>query len=285
MTNSCNIIDGKKIAQEIRASLKKQISDMAANPVLAVISVGDDEASRIYVRNKEKAAAEIGMACRVLHFGSDVGEKELLDVIAALNDDENVNGIIIQQPLPSPLNVVRLVEAVSAEKDADGFGPVNLGLLQMNSSEAIIAATPKGVLRLIKSTRIDLAGKRAVIIGRSNIVGKPLSSLLLNQDCTVTVAHSKTIDLAALVRQADIVVAACGCAKLVKSDWVRDGAVLVDVGINRGSDGRLCGDIDFEAMAGRDVWVTPVPGGVGPMTVAMLLENTWQAYKKQKNIL
>lgn len=285
MTNSCNIIDGKKIAQEIRASLKKQISDMAAKPVLAVISVGDDEASRIYVRNKEKAAAEIGMACRVLHFGSDVGEKELLDVIAALNDDENVNGIIIQQPLPSPLNVVRLVEAVSAEKDADGFGPVNLGLLQMNSSEAIIAATPKGVLRLIKSTRIDLAGKRAVIIGRSNIVGKPLSSLLLNQDCTVTVAHSKTIDLAALVRQADIVVAACGCAKLVKSDWVRDGAVLVDVGINRGSDGRLCGDIDFEAMAGRDVWVTPVPGGVGPMTVAMLLENTWQAYKKQKNIL
>ena len=285
MTNSCNIIDGKKIAQEIRASLKKQISDMAAKPVLAVISVGDDEASRIYVRNKEKAAAEIGMACRVLHFGSDVGEKELLDVIAALNDDENVNGIIIQQPLPSPLNVVRLVEAVSAEKDVDGFGPVNLGLLQMNSSEAIIAATPKGVLRLIKSTRIDLAGKRAVIIGRSNIVGKPLSSLLFNQDCTVTVAHSKTIDLPALVRQADIVVAACGCAKLVKSDWVRDGAVLVDVGINRGSDGRLCGDIDFEAMTGRDVWVTPVPGGVGPMTVAMLLENTWQAYKKQKNIL
>lgn len=285
MTNSCNIIDGKKIAQEIRASLKKQISDMAAKPVLAVISVGDDEASRIYVRNKEKAAAEIGMACRVLHFGSDVGEKELLDVIAALNDDENVNGIIIQQPLPSPLNVVRLVEAVRAEKDVDGFGPVNLGLLQMNSSKAIIAATPKGVLRLIKSTRIDLAGKRAVIIGRSNIVGKPLSSLLLNQDCTVTVAHSKTIDLPALVRQADIVVAACGCAKLVKSDWVRDGAVLVDVGINRGSDGRLCGDIDFEAMAGRDVWVTPVPGGVGPMTVAMLLENTWQAYKKQKNIL
>ena len=285
MTNSCNIIDGKKIAQEIRASLKKQISDMAAKPVLAVISVGDDEASRIYVRNKEKAAAEIGMACRVLHFGSDVGEKELLEVIAALNDDENVNGIIIQQPLPSPLNVVRLVEAVSAEKDVDGFGPVNLGLLQMNSSEAIIAATPKGVLRLIKSTRIDLAGKRAVIIGRSNIVGKPLASLLLNQDCTVTVAHSKTIDLPALVRQADIVVAACGCAKLVKSDWVRDGAVLIDVGINRGSDGRLCGDIDFEAMTGRDVWVTPVPGGVGPMTVAMLLENTWQAYKKQKNIL
>ncbi len=285
MTNSCNIIDGKKIAQEIRASLKKQISDMAAKPVLAVISVGDDEASRIYVRNKEKAAAEIGMACRVLHFGSDVGEKELLEVIAALNDDENVNGIIIQQPLPSPLNVVRLVEAVSAKKDVDGFGPVNLGLLQMNSSEAIIAATPKGVLRLIKSTRIDVAGKRAVIIGRSNIVGKPLSSLLLNQDCTVTVAHSKTIDLPALVRQADIVVAACGCAKLVKSDWVRDGAVLVDVGINRGSDGRLCGDIDFEAMAGRDVWVTPVPGGVGPMTVAMLLENTWQAYKKQKNVL
>lgn len=285
MTNSCNIIDGKKIAQEIRASLKKQISDMAAKPVLAVISVGDDEASRIYVRNKEKAAAEIGMACRVLHLGSDVGEKELLEVIAALNDDENVNGIIIQQPLPFPLNVVRLVEAVSAEKDVDGFGPVNLGLLQMNSSEAIIAATPKGVLRLIKSTRIDLAGKRAVIIGRSNIVGKPLSSLLLNQDCTVTVAHSKTIDLPALVRQADIVVAACGCAKLVKSDWVRDGAVLIDVGINRGSDGGLCGDIDFEAMTGRDVWVTPVPGGVGPMTVAMLLENTWQAYKKQKNIL
>lgn len=259
---------------------------MAAKPVLAVISVGDDEASRIYVRNKEKAAAEIGMACRVLHFGSDVGEKELLDVIAALNDDENVNGIIIQQPLPSPLNVVRLVEAVRAEKDVDGFGPVNLGLLQMNSSKAIIAATPKGVLRLIKSTRIDLAGKRAVIIGRSNIVGKPLSSLLLNQDCTVTVAHSKTIDLPALVRQADIVVAACGCAKLVKSDWVRDGSVLVDVGINRGSDGRLCGDIDFEAMAGRDVWVTPVPRAAwGPMTVAMLLENTWQAYKKQKNIL
>ena len=285
MTNSCSIIDGKKIAQEIRASLKKQISDMAVKPVLVVISVGDDEASRIYVRNKEKAAAEIGMICRLLHFGSDVREKELLEVIVALNDNEGVNGIILQQPLPYPLNVVRLVEAISADKDVDGFGPVNLGLLQMNSSEAVIAATPKGVLYLIKSTRIDLAGKRAVIIGRSNIVGKPLSSLLLNQDCTVTVAHSKTVDLPALVRQADIVVAACGCAKLVKGSWVKDGAVLIDVGINRSSDGRLCGDIDFEAMADRDVWITPVPGGVGPMTVAMLLENTWQAYKKQKNIL
>ena len=285
MTHSCSIIDGKKIAQEIRASLKKQISDMAARPVLAVISIGDDEASRIYVRNKEKAAAEIGMECRLLHFSNSVAEKELLEVIEALNKNESVNGIIIQQPLPCHLKTACLVEAVMPCKDVDGFGPVNLGLLQMNSPEAVIAATPKGVLRLIKSTQVELAGKHAVIIGRSNIVGKPMASLLLNQDCTVTVAHSKTIDLPALVRQADIVVAACGCEKLVKGDWVKDGAVLIDVGINRGSDGRLCGDIDFEALAGRDVWITPVPGGVGPMTVAMLLENTWRAYKNQKNIL
>ena len=285
MTNSCNIIDGKKIAQNVLSSLKRQISDMAAKPVLVVMSVGDDEASRIYVRNKEKAAADIGMECRLLHFGNTVTEKELLEVIGALNEDENVNGIIIQQPLPCHLNTACLVEAVRAYKDVDGFGPVNLGLLQVNSPEAVIAATPKGVLRLIKSTQVKLAGKHAVIIGRSNIVGKPLASLLLNQDCTITVAHSKTVGLPALVRQADIVVAACGCAKLVKSDWVKDGAVLVDVGINRGSDGRLCGDIDFEALAGRNVRITTVPGGVGPMTVAMLLENTWQAYKKQKNIL
>lgn len=277
-----SIIDGKKEAARIRATLKEQIAAAGAKPVLAVVLVGADEASRIYVRNKEKAAADIGIVCRVLQFGEDVAGDELLDVIRSLNEDPEVNGIIIQQPLPKHLDAKVLVEAVCPEKDVDGFGPVNLGRLQAGYASAVIAATPKGVLRLIESTGIDLSGKHAVIIGRSNIVGKPLSSLLLNNNCTVTVTHSKTIGLKDIVRQADIVVSACGCPKLVKSDWVKDNAVVIDVGINRMADGKLCGDTDFEALQKRNIQITPVPGGVGPMTVAMLLENTWLAFKRQK---
>lgn len=277
-----SIIDGKKEAARIRATLKEQIAAAGAKPVLAVVLVGADEASRIYVRNKEKAAADIGIVCRVLQFGEDVAGDELLDVIRSLNEDPEVNGIIIQQPLPKHLDAKVLVEAVCPEKDVDGFGPVNLGRLQAGYASAVIAATPKGVLRLIESTGIDLSGKYAVIIGRSNIVGKPLSSLLLNNNCTVTVTHSKTIGLKDIVRQADIVVSACGCPKLVKSDWVKDNAVVIDVGINRMADGKLCGDTDFEALQKRNIQITPVPGGVGPMTVAMLLENTWLAFKRQK---
>ena len=277
-----SIIDGKKEAALIRAALKEQIAAAGAKPVLAVVLVGADEASRIYVRNKEKAAADIGIVCRVLQFGEDVAGDELLDVIRSLNEDPEVNGIIIQQPLPKHLDAKVLVEAVCPEKDVDGFGPVNLGRLQAGYASAVIAATPKGVLRLIESTGIDLSGKYVVIIGRSNIVGKPLSSLLLNNNCTVTVTHSKTIGLKDIVRQADIVVSACGCPKLVKSDWVKDNAVVIDVGINRMADGKLCGDTDFEALQKRNIRITPVPGGVGPMTVAMLLENTWLAFKRQK---
>ncbi len=280
--DSSSIIDGKKEAARIRAALKEQIAAAGAKPVLAVVLVGADEASRIYVRNKEKAAADIGIVCRVLQFSEDVAGYELLDVIYSLNGDPEVNGIIIQQPLPKHLDAKVLVEAVCPEKDVDGFGPVNLGRLQAGYSSAVVAATPKGVLRLIESTGTDLCGKHAVIIGRSNIVGKPLSSLLLNSDCTVTVTHSKTAGLKDIVRQADILIAACGCPKLVKSDWVKDNAVVIDVGINRTADGKLCGDTDFEALQKRHIRITPVPGGVGPMTVAMLLENTWQAFRHQK---
>ena len=276
------IIDGKAIAAEVRSALKKHIASVCVRPVLAVILVGENEASRIYVRNKEKAAAEVGIECRVLQFGENVSEKELFEVVQALNEDPAVNGIIIQQPLPEQLDTRCLVEAICPEKDVDGFGPMNLGRLQGGSPDAVVAATPKGVLRLIDSTGVELSGKHAVIIGRSNIVGKPLSSLLLNRDCTVTVTHSKTVGLKEIVCQADIVVAACGCPRLVKDDWVKDGAVVIDVGINRTENGKLCGDVDFDALCRKNVRITPVPGGVGPMTVAMLLENTWQAFQKQK---
>lgn len=281
---AAQIIDGKKAAQEIRDRLASEIkgADDDYLPVLAVVLVGENPASKIYVRNKKKAAEEVGMGCEVYEFSDSIGENALLKSLQELNENPHVNGIIVQQPLPPQINPQKVLEVISPEKDVDGFSPYNTGLLQANDNEAIVAATPKGVLSLIKSCCSDLCGKRAVIIGRSNIVGKPLAMLLLNHHCTVTVAHSKTENLPALAREADILVSATGRPKMVKGEWIKPGAVVIDVGINHDENGKLCGDVDFDEAVGVAGYLTPVPGGVGPMTIAMLLENTWEAFKSQK---
>lgn len=278
------IIDGKQTAAEIRASLKQQIEafDGEDMPVLAVVRVGDDDAGRVYVRNKKKAAEEVGIGCEILEFAGSIGENALLESVAELNDNPHINGIIVQQPLPKQINPQKILEAISPDKDVDGFGALNIGKTALKESGAVSAATPKGIIRLLDKYCGDLRGKHAVIIGRSNIVGRPLALLLLNRDCTVTVCHSKTQDLPKISRTADILIAACGCPKMVQKDWIKPGAAVIDVGINRDENGKLCGDVDFDAVKENAGFITPVPGGVGPMTVAMLLENTWEAYKKQQ---
>lgn len=277
------IINGKEIASQFRKDLAQQIADFPSEdiPVLAVILVGDNEASRIYVRNKQKAAIEVGISCEVLEFSSSIGEQALLNVIEDLNSNPHINGIIVQLPLPQHLDTLKILSHISLLKDVDGFSPYNAGLLSYNSPDAFIPATPKGILYLLSSTGVDLSGKHAVIIGRSNIVGRPSSTLLLNQNCTTTIAHSKSKGLASIVKTGDIVIAACGQSKLIKGHWIKKGAIVIDVGINR-VDGKLCGDVDFEQALERASFITPVPGGVGPMTVAMLLANTFQAFCRQQ---
>lgn len=281
---NAQILDGVKLAQQVRARLAAEIENSNDDhmPVLAVLAVGENEASKIYVRNKKKAASEIGMGCEVLELSESIGEMALLEVINELNEDPHINGIIVQQPLPPQINPQHVLAKISPAKDVDGFSPYNLGLLAVKEEDAVIAATPKGILKLIEQSGEALKGKHAVIIGRSNIVGRPLALLLLNHDYTVTVVHSKTKNIEEVTRQADVLIAACGCPRLVKGHWIKDGAVVIDVGINRDENGKLCGDVDFEAVSQKAAFVTPVPGGVGPMTVAMLLENTWEAFKKQK---
>lgn len=277
---TAQILDGKTTALKIKRSLKEQIAKLPSRPGLAVILAGENPASQIYVQNKQKAAAEIGIDCQIFRFSDTVSQSELLNLIEKLNNSTDINGIILQLPLPKHINEEILIEAVQPEKDVDGFHPYNIGLLQNGSSEGIIAATPKGILRLLQTTGVNLSGKNALVIGRSKIVGKPAAQLLLNQDCTVTIAHSKTINLAEKVKQADIVISACGIPEFVKGRWIKKGAIVIDVGINR-LNGKLLGDVEFAEAVKYASFITPVPGGVGPMTVAMLLENTYEAYLKQ----
>lgn len=277
-------IDGKSMAQNLREELAKRVNELNKKPHLAVILVGNDEASIIYDRNKKKAAEDIGMTCNIHHLPEETTEDKIIELINNLNNDSDVNGIIVQMPLPKHLNADKIVEQIRTDKDVDGFGFYNMGLLHSNNKNAFVAATPQGVLYMLQKTLGDLSGLHAVIIGRSNIVGRPLASLLLNNHCTVTVAHSKTKNLPELTKQADIVVAACGVAKMVKKDWIKDGATVIDVGINR-IDGKLCGDVDFDEVKEVAGFITPVPGGVGPMTVAMLMNNTLLAYIKQNTSL
>ncbi|MBQ8661572.1 MAG: bifunctional methylenetetrahydrofolate dehydrogenase/methenyltetrahydrofolate cyclohydrolase FolD [Alphaproteobacteria bacterium] len=280
---TAQIIDGKQTAAKVREDLARRIAadDSEEMPVLAVVLVGENEASRIYVRNKKKAAAEVGIGCEVLEFSDSIGEHALLEAIGELNDNPHVNGIIVQLPLPEHINPLRVLSNIRPEKDVDGFNPYNAGLLACREPDAVVSATPRGILKLLETTGIELAGKHAVVIGRSNIVGRPAAMLLLNRDCTVSITHSKTENLPAIVRQADIVIAACGQAGLVKKEWIKEGAAVIDVGINR-VNGKLCGDVDFEGVSEKAAFITPVPGGVGPMTVAMLLENTYEAFRKQR---
>ena len=281
---TAKVIDGKSMAQNLREELAKRVNELNKKPHLVVILVGNDEASIIYDRNKKKAAENIGMTCNIHHLPEETTEDKIIELINNLNNDSDVNGIIVQMPLPKHLNADKIVEQIRTDKDVDGFGFYNMGLLHSNNKNAFVAATPQGVLYMLQKTLGDLSGLHAVIIGRSNIVGRPLASLLLNNHCTVTVAHSKTKNLPELTKQADIVVAACGVAKMVKKDWIKDGATVIDVGINR-IDGKLCGDVDFDEVKEVAGFITPVPGGVGPMTVAMLMNNTLLAYIKQNTSL
>ena len=280
---SAIIIDGKQIASNLYNNLKEKIStfDDAEIPVLAVISVGEDPASKIYVKTKQKRAQEIGIGCEIIELSDTIGENALLEVIDELNDNHHINGIIVQLPLPKHINTLKVLSHINPAKDVDGFTPYNTGLLSYNDPRGFVSATPKGILQLLKSTNINLSGKHAVVIGRSNIVGKPLAMLLLNNDCSVTVVHSQSQNIEEITRSAEIVVIACGQPKMLKSHWIKDGAIIIDVGINRTEDG-LCGDADFDDIKDKASFITPVPGGVGPMTVAMLLDNTIEAFCHQK---
>lgn len=274
------IIDGKEIAREIKQQLKRQIETLPQAPRLDIVLVGHDEASEIYVRNKLKAADEVGLEACLHRLDEQCRESDLLDLILQLNEDKDVNGIIVQLPLPKHINQYKIIDTIAPKKDVDGFHPYNTGMLQNNETPYFIAATPLGVMRLIQSVCSTLSGKNVVIIGASLIVGRPLATLLLNEECTVTITHIHTQNIKDLTQKADILVAACGVANLVKRDWIKDGAILIDVGINR-CEGRICGDIDFDDVIDKAGAITPVPGGVGPMTVVMLLENTIAAYKLQ----
>ena len=277
---TAQIIDGKSIAADIRRHLKDKIATLPQAPRLDIILVGHDDASEVYVKNKLIAAREIGLKAKLHRFPENVSSTELLTAINKLNKNHKVNGIIVQLPLPTHLDTDKIINRISPLKDVDGFHPINTGLLQNNQTPHFVAATPLGIMQLVQTVCPELSGKNVVIIGASLIVGRPLATLLLNQECTVSITHIHTQNIKQLTRQADIVVTACGVAKLVKADWIKTGAVLIDVGINR-CNGKLCGDIDFADVLEKAGAITPVPGGVGPMTVAMLLQNTLAAYQQQ----
>ena len=276
---AAQILDGKRLAAQVRAEVKRKVDALARRgirPGLAVILAGENPASRVYVRNKIRACEETGVRSSALELPESVTESELLKRVRALNQDASVHGILVQLPLPKHVNAARVLEAVSPAKDVDGFHEANLGAL-LAGEPRLVPCTPAGVMRLLEHAAIPLAGRRAVVIGRSTIVGKPLSLLLLQKDATVTICHSKSKGIELMTKEADILVAAIGRPKLVGAAMVKPGACVVDVGINRLADGALAGDVDFEAVRSVAGWITPVPGGVGPMTIAMLLENCVRA--------
>jgi methylenetetrahydrofolate dehydrogenase (NADP+) / methenyltetrahydrofolate cyclohydrolase len=276
-----HLIDGKAIAQRLRLDLKEKVKTLKKQPHLVVVLATDHPASLSYVTAKEKAAIEVGYKSRILK--GSYREEELLNLIDTLNKDEDVDGILVQLPLPDGFDAQKVIDRIDPAKDVDGFHPHNLAMLVQNRP-GFIPATPKGIIRLLKEEKIELKGQHAVIVGRSLIVGKPLIHLLLKEDMSVTVAHSKSKDLKALTQQADLLIAAVGVPKLITKEMVKQGAILIDVGINR-VDGKLNGDVDFEALAEKVQAITPVPGGVGPMTIYALLENTYEAcLRKEKTV-
>ena len=279
------IIDGKKVAAELREELKKKVTELKSTynavPGLTVILVGEDPPSKIYVRNKEKSANEVGINSEVIKYPENVEEKVLLNKIIELNNNNNVSGILVQLPLPKHINKRKVIETMNPKKDVDGFHPMNVGNLS-SGYDSSIPCTPLGCYLLIKKIEKNLNGKHAVIIGRSNLNGKPMTQLLLKENCTVTITHSKTKDLRAECSRADIIIAAVGRPKLVKGDWVKKGAIVIDVGINK-TDSGLVGDVDFDEVSKVAKAITPVPGGVGPMTIACLLNNTVECFKKTQS--
>ena len=278
------ILDGKALSEGVTAELRERIAARIAAgrvaPGLAALLIGDDAASQVYVRNKRRTADGIGMRSLAFDLPASTSESELLALIGRLNGDPSVNGILVQLPLPAQISTARVIEAIDPAKDVDGFHPYNVGRLVLRMP-TLRPCTPYGCMRLLAETGEDLAGRHAVVIGQSNIIGRPMALELLMARCTVTICHTATRDLPGLVRQADLVVAAVGRAHLVQGDWIKAGAIVIDVGINRGADGRLVGDVDFQAACERAAWITPVPGGVGPMTIAMLLANTLRAAEMQ----
>lgn len=269
------IIDGKKISREIKEELRDRVAELKKEGVercLAVIQVGNDPASSVYVRNKKKACEYVGIRSLSYELPEETTEEKLLELIEELNNRPDVNGILVQLPLPGHINEDRVLLAISPEKDVDGFHPVNVGNLSIGRP-GYVSCTPAGVIQLLKRSGIEIQGKECVVLGRSNIVGKPMAMLLLRESGTVTVCHSRTKNLKEVTRRADILVAAIGKPKFVGADFVKEGAVVIDVGINRKEDGKLCGDVDFEAVEPKASAITPVPGGVGPMTIAMLMAN------------
>lgn len=281
------IIDGRIVSANVKARIAKEVKEICAEgkraPGLAVVIVGDDSASRVYVNNKKKACAEVGFHSEEYALPAETTEEELISLVKSLNVKSEIDGILVQLPLPKHINEKAVIEAISPEKDVDAFHVQNVGKI-MIGDYSFLPCTPAGVMELIKSEGIDLNGKECVVIGRSNIVGKPMAMLLLHANATVTVCHSRTRDLKEACKRADVLVVAIGKAKFVTADMVKDGAVVIDVGMDRDENGKLCGDVDFESVEKKAGYITPVPGGVGPMTIAMLMQNTLTAYKdKCKN--
>lgn len=279
------IIDGKELSARLKQQMAEQMPALEAKygrvPGLAVIIVGENPASQTYVRNKVKSAAFVGMKSVLVELPEDISEEALLAKIAELNEASDIDGVLVQLPLPKHICEKKVIDAIAIEKDVDGFHPLNVARLWIGE-DCVLPCTPKGVMAMLDDNGIQLSGKNAVVIGRSNIVGKPMAKLLLDRNATVTIAHSRTADLAAVASQADILVAAVGKAKFVTADMVKEGAVVIDVGINRNPEtGKLCGDVDYDAVCGKASYITPVPGGVGPMTIAMLMQNTIECFERR----
>ena len=278
------IIDGKQISLDIKNELKEKVAkykEQGIEITLAVVKVGNDPASAVYVRNKEKACEYVGINSKTLALPEETTEEELLNVVKELNEDKNVNGILVQLPLPKHIDESKVLLTIDSTKDVDGFHPVNVGKMVIGE-DTFLPCTPAGIIEMIKRTDIDIEGKECVVIGRSNIVGKPMAMLMLKENATVTIAHSRTKDLKEVTKRADIIVAAIGKAKFVTADYVKEGAVVIDVGMDRDENGKLCGDVDFESVSKVASAITPVPGGVGPMTVTMLLVNCLSSVELNK---
>lgn len=282
---TAKIISGKDLATKIKAGLKDEVRELIESgirPKLVVILVGDDPASHTYVRGKERASEEVGIESEVIRHDTTITQEELLTEIARLNADSSVNGLLVQLPLPKHINEKAIINAIDPIKDVDGFHPINVGKM-MIGDEGYLPCTPYGIIELIKETGIEISGKNAVVIGRSNIVGKPVSILLLREDATVTVAHSRTRDLKEITKRAEILICAIGRAEMITGDYIGEGAVVIDVGTNRNAEGKYVGDCEFETVSKVAGFITPVPGGVGPMTITMLMKNTIAAAKRMNN--
>lgn len=280
------IIDGKELAKKIRANLKIECEELNKEGIkskFAVIMVGDDPASKVYVRNKSRACEDVGIEYEEYLLESNITQKELIDLIEKLNQDNTVNGILLQSPIPSNLDINEAFRTIAPEKDVDGFNPVNVGKLVLNQ-DTFVSCTPFGIIKMFEEYNIDLTGKNVVILGRSNIVGKPLIHCCLNKNATVTTCHSKTQNIQEIASKADVLISAIGKANFVTADMVKENAVVIDVGINRLDNGKITGDVDFENVKEKASYITPVPGGVGPMTIAMLMNNVIKATKRQNDM-